>query len=69
MNFVGSPDFMLFNLCLHAFGQYQTNEVILWDRPDSCLLLCFTRVGAISAQRAASVGSPEVMFSIVFYVP
>ena len=23
---------------LHAMGQYQTNEVLLWGRPDSCLL-------------------------------
>ena len=36
-----------FYYVLHALGQDQTNELHLWDRPHSCLLTCFTRIGAI----------------------
>ena len=28
----------VFYYLLHALGQYRTNEVLLWDRPDLCLL-------------------------------
>ena len=30
---------------VHALCQYQTNELLLWDRPDSCFLWCFTCLG------------------------
>ena len=33
---------------LYTLVQHQTSEVLLWDRPDSCFLLCFTRIGGIS---------------------
>ena len=36
-----------FYYVLHTLGQYQTNGLLLWDRPISCLLSCFTRTGAI----------------------
>jgi len=52
---------------LHVLGQYQTSDLLLRDRPNSCFLLSFTRIGAISNWRFALTGSPEFMFSIVFY--
>jgi hypothetical protein len=35
----------------HALGQYQTNDLLLRDRPNSWLLLCFTCAGAIWLSR------------------
>jgi len=64
---VGSPEFMFAILDFHALGPYQSNEVVLWARPNSCLLLSFTSIGAISEQRVTFVGSLGLMPSAVFY--
>ena len=40
--------------------------MLLKDRLNCCPPLCFTRSGATSDYRVASVGSPEVVFSIMF---
>ena len=32
---------------VHALRQYQTKELLLWDRLDSCLLWCLTCIAAI----------------------
>ena len=57
----------VFYCVLHELLECQANELLLQDRPNSCFLLCFTRVGGVSGQRVASEGSPELIFSIVFY--
>ena len=43
---------------VHALRQYQANELLLWERPDVCVLYCFTQIEAIPG----SVGSPRCMF-------
>ena len=53
---------------LNALAQYQTSGLPLWGRPSSCLLSCFTYVGAVSGQRLASAGASESMFSNAFYM-
>ena len=52
----------------HALRQSQANEMLLWNRPDVCFVLRFTRVEAISGQRMASVGSARCMLRIAFYM-
>jgi len=47
---------------VHALRQYQANELLLWERPDVCVLYCFTQIKAIPG----SVGSPRCMFCIMF---
>ena len=44
---------------MHALWQDQINELLLWDRPDSCSLSCFTRIGSISDGRVVSSGMPK----------
>jgi len=51
---------------LHALGQCQNSESLLWGRPNPCLLLCFTYIEAVSGQRLASAGSSECMFLLRF---
>jgi len=46
--FCGIVRIQIFYCVLYAFGQYQANELLLQDRPNSCSLLCFTRVGGVS---------------------
>ena len=38
-------------------GQYQTRGLLLRNRPNSCLLLCSTCIGAVSGWRVAPAGS------------
>jgi hypothetical protein len=45
--FCGIARIYVFFYVLHTLGQYQTNELLLWDRLNSCFLLCFIRTGAI----------------------
>ena len=52
---------------LHAFRQYQTSELLLRDRRESCFLLRFTRIVAVSGERAASAGSSEFIFYYILH--
>ena len=64
--FGGIAHIHVFPCALHALGQYQPNDLLLWGRPNSCYLFCSTHAGATSDWRIASVGLPEVSFPIVF---
>jgi hypothetical protein len=64
---VGSPEFMFAILDFHAVEPYQSNELLLWDRPNFCFLMSFTCIGAISEQRVTFVGSLGLMPPGVFY--
>ena len=44
---------------LHELKQCQPDALLVWDRPDACFALCFTRSQAMSGQRIAPVGSPR----------
>ena len=46
---------------MRALGQYQINELLLWERPGSCSLLCFTRIGSVSGGRLVSLGVPKLL--------
>jgi hypothetical protein len=45
--FCGIARIHVFYYVLHALGQHQNNEMLLWNRPNSCFLLCFYSIGAI----------------------
>ena len=56
---------VLYNV-LHALSHHQSNELLLRDRPDVCVVGCFTQPEAKSAWRLAFVGSFRCIFSLCF---
>ena len=54
---------------LHALRQREVDELLVWHRPDACLVLCVTHTEAISGRRFAFVGAPRCMLCNMFLHP
>ena len=65
--FCGIAQMHVSHWVLHAGRQCQANELLLCDRPDECVLLCFTRIEAKLGQRIASVRLRRCVPCIMFY--
>jgi len=46
---------------LHALRQREVDKLLVWDRPDACLVMCVTRFEAMSGRRIASIVAPRRM--------
>jgi hypothetical protein len=53
---------------LYSCRQRQVDELLVWHRPDACLVLCVLHIEAIPGRRFAFLGAPRCMLCNMFCI-